>query len=135
MIRYADGKTDTILKQAVFFMSDTTIANGDNQYEKGFQDGFNRYQPTDERWAGIGAGIGNFLIPIGGLAVPIVYSFVKVSPRKIQDNEFMVSKSESYRKGYIDGASKRRRTAVWSSYGISTGAAVVGIVTLLVVTF
>lgn len=133
MIRYAGGKSDTFLKQAVAFLSDTNSLK-ENQYEKGLDDGFDRYRPTEERWAGIGAGLGNFLIP-ACIVVPIAYSVSKVSSRKIQDNQFIVSKNDSYRRGYLEGATKRRRRAVWTSYGITTGAAIAGLAGFLVLIF
>lgn len=133
MVRYAGGKSDTFLKHAVALLSDTNTLQ-ENQYEKGVDDGFERYRPTEERWVGVGAGLGNFVIP-ACIVVPIVYSVTKVPARKIQDNQYIVSKNDSYRRGYIEGATKRRRRAVWTSYGITTGAAIAGIVGFLVLVF
>lgn|GEM_PF-3066676 len=130
MIRYAGGNTDTILKQAAVLMSDSTSAYAENQYEQGLDDGLDRYRPSEERRAGIAAGIGSFIFP-ASIAVPIVYSVSKVQPPKIQDAKFIVSKNESYRRGYVDGASKRRVRAVWSSYGITIGSSVAGVVAIL----
>lgn len=129
LIRYADGKTDTILKQALLFMADSSSAYAENHYERGLDDGLERYRPTEERRAGVAAGLVSFILP--GIYVPIVYSVSKVPPRKIQDNKFIASKNESYRRGYIEGASKRRVRAVWSSYGITIGSCAAGIVALL----
>jgi hypothetical protein len=133
MVRYAGGKVDTFSKQAVALLSDTNSLQ-ENQYEKGVDDGFERYRPTEERWAGVCAAMGNFIIP-ACIVVPIVYSVTKVPARKIQDNQYIVSKNDSYKRGYLEGATKRRRRAVWTSYGITTGAAIAGLVGFVVLVF
>jgi hypothetical protein len=135
MVKYAVGKTDTFNKIRFTTEGRDTSAASREQYEMGFEDGLARYRPTGERWAGIGAGLGSFIFPAGGIVIPIVYSVSKIPPRRIEDNKFTFSNNDSYRKGYLEGAQKRRRRAVWSSYGITTGTVLAGFVALLTLTF
>ena len=135
MIRYAGGKTDTFNTKFITSGFDDTSLTGKEQYALGFGDGFNRYKPTEEHWSGVGAGIGNFIFPYGAFVIPLVYSASKVPVKKIRDEKFLTNNHESYRRGYLDGAGKRRRNAVWSAYGITTGTCVVGIGLLIYAAF
>jgi hypothetical protein len=135
MVKYAAGKTDTFNKVPLAIDGKDTSPASREQYEVGFEDGLARYRPTGERWAGVGAGLGSFLLPAAGIVVPIVYSVSKIPARRIEDNKFNFSNNDAYRKGYLEGAQKRRRRAVWSSYGITTGTVLAGFVALLTLTF
>jgi len=126
LVRYADGRTDTFNNTALVVSYDDTSADAKRQYTRGYEDGLTRYRPNRERIDGVSAGILTFVSPIA-IVVPVVYSFTKVPSRRIQDSEFTESKFESYRKGYLAGAKKRRSRAVWSAYGITTGTCAVGI--------
>ena len=131
MVRYVDGKIDTF--NAISFTLDSrfTDTNANNSYRKGYEAGYASYRVSEENLAGVAAGLGSFVLPYAAIFVPIGYSAIKVPTRKISDQRFIQNKNESYRKGYLAGASKRRRRAVWHSYGITTGTCLVGIVALL----
>ncbi|NBP05821.1 MAG: hypothetical protein EBV15_06335 [Bacteroidetes bacterium] len=135
MLKYAGGKTDTFNNTAIIPDWGDTSASAKEKYVQGFEDGLARYKPTEERWAGVGAGFGTFLLPYGAIIVPIVYSVSKVPAKQIQDIKFVQNNQESYRKGYMDGATKRRRRAVWSAYGITTGTCAAALAGLFILVF
>jgi hypothetical protein len=130
-VRYADGKVDTF--NANFFTRDSSDAdtNVNNSYQKGYEAGYTSYRVSGENTAGVLAGLGNFIVPYAAIFIPIAYTVIKVPDKNISDQRFIQNKNELYRKGYIEGATKRRRRAVWHSYGITTGTCLVGIVALL----
>lgn len=134
LVRYAGGRTDTFNNIALVVSYDDTSAESKRHYARGYEDGLTRYRPNRERVDGVSAGILTFVSPIA-IVVPVVYSFTKVPSRRIQDSEFTESKFESYRKGYLAGAKKRRSRAVWSAYGITTGTCAVGIGVLVFALF
>jgi len=134
LVRYAGGRTDTFNNIALVVSYDDTSAESKRHYARGYEDGLTRYRPNRERVDGVSAGILTFVSPIA-IVVPVVYSFAKVPSRRIQDSEFTESKFESYRKGYLAGAKKRRIRAAWSAYGITTGTCAVGIGVLVFALF
>ena len=127
LIRYANGTIDTFGLITSSTTKQDSFANDAIAYERGFADGYKGYKPTTERWVGAGAVLTAYV----GILAPIGYSLAKVQPHNVRENKFHNSKNSNYRRGYLDGASKRRRVAVWSAYGITTGA-IVGTVVLLV---
>ena len=131
LIHYANGKIDTFELLNARPSSKDSFANDAVAYEIGFEDGYRGYKPTTERWVGVGAVLTAYV----GILAPIGYSLAKVQPNNVRENKFHNSKNSNYRRGYLDGASKRRRVAVWSAYGITTGAVVVGATAILVYAF
>ena len=102
----------------IFQQTDSTTIN-QNTYQKGFKDGYKYYNPSTERIAGACF----ILMPIIGIPGSIYYSFTKVKEREVQWNyHYQQNKSEYYRSGYLAGAGKRRRVAVWSTFGGTVGA-------------
>jgi hypothetical protein len=95
-----------------------TAKQATEQYNKGFQDGFNNYQPNAERIVGVSV----LLLPMVSLPGCIYYSFKKVSEHNISDDRYLSNPNFNYRSGYLAGASKRRRVAAWSSFGGALGA-------------
>lgn len=129
LIHYANGKIDTFELLNARPSSKDSFANDAIAYEIGFEDGYRGYKPTTERLIGVGS----VFVAYVGILGPIAYSMVRMQPNNVRENKFHNSKNYHYRKGYLDGATKRRRVAVWSAYGITTGA-IVGTVVLLVYT-
>lgn len=129
MVRYTGGKVDTF--NFITQDSRSIDTNLIDLYRQGYEAGYTNYGVSAENLAGVVAGLGNFTIPYVAIFIPVAYSVIKVPAKKISDQRFIQNRSESYRKGYLAGASKRRRRAVWHSYGITTGTCLVGIVALL----
>jgi hypothetical protein len=129
MVRYASGKVDTFN----FIPQDSryTDTNLIDFYREGYEAGYTNYSVSAENLAGVVAGLGNFTIPYVAIFIPVAYTVIQVPAKKISDQRFIQNRNESYRKGYLAGASKRRRRAVWHSYGITTGTCLVGLVGLL----
>jgi hypothetical protein len=94
-----------------------TAKQATEQYNKGFQDGFNNYQPNAERIVGVSV----LLLPMVSLPGCIYYSFKKVSEKNIPDSRYQTNSNVNYRTGYVAGASKRRRVAAWSCFGGAVG--------------
>ena len=116
----SDSLNTPTLQQA-----DSTIIH-QNAYNKGFQDGYKYYNPSNERIVGACF----ILFPIVGIPGSLYYSFTKVKDREVQlSYHYRQNKSEYYRSGYLAGAGKRRRVAVWSSFGGTVGA--MGLVALM----
>lgn len=134
-VRYAGGKRDTFYSLFNLPESNDSSLSATGSYLLGVEDGLARYRPISERWAGVGAGLGTFIIPYVPIIVPIAYSACKVPERKIEDIKYTQNNSESYRKGYMDGATKRRRRAVWSAYGITTGTCAAALAGLFILVF
>lgn len=131
-IKFSNGKCDTLNK--IHRVAENSVdslyrTNSSIAYEKGFQDGFNEYRPTAERVSGVLS----VFVGIPGVIVPIAVSSTKVKARNIQNPAFVNSNSDVYRNAYLEGASKRRRQAVWSSYGITAGTAGVVAVAAIVI--
>jgi hypothetical protein len=131
LIRYANGSIDTFELLTGSMSKTDSFANDGIAYARGFADGYKGYKPTTERLVGAGAVIFAYV----GILAPIGYSMAKVQANNIREEKFHNSKNNNYRRGYLDGASKRRRVAVWSAYGITAGAVVVGATALLVIAF
>ena len=94
-----------------------TAKQATEQYNKGFQDGYNNYQPNAERIVGVSV----LLLPMVSLPGCIYYSFKKVSEHNISDDSYLSNPNFKYRSGYLAGASKRRRVAAWSCFGGAVG--------------
>ena len=122
-IHYADGRIDTIeAVKSVKESSDTIKEDYQTAYKKGFTDGYQNYQPNTERLTGVTL----LVFPFVTLPACIYFSVVKVKPSGVwKDYLYNQSKSEIYKAGYLDGASKRRRVAAWSSFGAAVGTVAV----------
>jgi hypothetical protein len=94
-----------------------TAKQATEQYNKGFQDGYNNYQPNAERIVGVSV----LLLPMFSIPGCIYYSFKKVSEHNISDDSYLSNPNLKYRSGYLAGASKRRRVAAWSCFGGAVG--------------
>lgn len=140
LIIYNDGHIDTInlmeqssLPTASTNAADTVKKDTSRGYEQGFQDGFNEYSDRRAVSNGIAAGL---IVPLAGIAVPIVYTASKIKPEKLANTKYTQSQyTDSYKAGYRDGASKRRRNQGWNGYlgglGIRTALTVIVVVALL----
>jgi hypothetical protein len=118
-IKYASGKCDTFNKPAtVSPVAPDTFGNKAGAYQQGYDDGFKKYHPVNERVVGSLS----VLAGLPGIAIPIIISTTNVKASKIKSPEFVNNTNQYYRNGYLEGASKRRRNAVWSAYGITSGA-------------
>jgi hypothetical protein len=122
-VHYADGRIDTIeLAERVKQVADTIKEDYTTSYQKGFNDGYQHYQPNTERLTGVTL----LVFPFVTLPACIYFSVVKVKPGDVmRDYKYNQSKSEIYKNGYLDGASKRRRVAAWSSFGAAVGTVAV----------
>lgn len=134
--RYAGGKTDTfnytIAAQLITAPGKRdSFASPAAAYQVGFTEGYQRYHPYQERITGAAS---VFLIYYGWIP-PLAMSMSKVKPNKINDPLFLSSRNEDYRRGYLQGASKRRREAVWSSYGIGLGVTAAAVGAIILVTY
>jgi hypothetical protein len=128
-IKYSNGKCDTFNRSKAFAEGKIidTFSNRSGAYIAGYDNGFKNYRPTAERVAGVGS----FFLGLPGIAVPIIISTNKVKAKQINDPAFTLNNNENYKSGYLEGATKRRRQAVWSSYGITCG--VVSVATIAAV--
>ncbi|MBM3920025.1 MAG: hypothetical protein FJ347_02235 [Sphingomonadales bacterium] len=117
-IVYANGKRTQISDDSVSAATSGTDQNKEEQYRKGFSDGYQHYQPQKERL--VGASV--IILPFVALPGCIYLSFKKVSDHEILDYRYQNNKNEDYRQGYLAGASKRRRVAAWSTFGGIVGA-------------
>jgi hypothetical protein len=126
-VHYADGRIDTIeLAERVKQVADTIKEDYTTSYQKGFNDGYQHYQPNTERLTGVTL----LVFPFVTLPACIYFSVVKVKPGDVmRDYKYNQSKSEIYKNGYLDGASKRRRVAAWSSFGAAVGT--IGVIGVL----
>lgn len=120
-IYYANGKRIQLAENALLSSADSA-KTAEQQYQTGFQEGYQYYQPTTER--AVGASV--ILLPFIALPGCIYYSFKKVNERDILNHRFQKNTNPDYRSGYLAGASKRRRVAAWSTFGgvVGAGAAI-----------
>lgn len=120
-IYYANGKRIQLAENALLSSADSA-KTAEQQYQTGFQEGYQYYQPHTERV--VGASV--FLLPFVALPGCIYYSFKKVNERDILNHRFQKNTNPDYRSGYLAGASKRRRVAAWSTFGgvVGAGAAI-----------
>ncbi len=116
-IYYANGKRIQLAENALLSSADSA-KTAEQQYQTGFQEGYQYYQPTTER--AVGASV--ILLPFIALPGCIYYSFKKVNERDILNHRFQKNTNPDYRSGYLAGASKRRRVAAWSTFGGVVGA-------------
>lgn len=121
-IAYVDGKRIQISDNFGSASSANTAQNSEEQYRKGFKDGYQYYQPHKERLLGASF----IVLPFVSLPGCIYLSFKKVSDHEILSYRYQNNKNVDYRNGYLAGASKRRRVAVWSTFGgvVGAGAAI-----------
>lgn len=98
-------------------------------YDKGFQDGFNTY--TNKSAMEI-CGVTTGIVGIIGIVGPIIYMTEKVKPNKINNALYTDSKDSQYKKGFINGASKRRQNYAWTGFGIGQGARILIGVALII---
>lgn len=123
-IRYAGGKTDTFsLISAVDSVRPDSFISTVAAFETGMTHGYERYKPRTESVAG---GM-SWLLTYWSWVIPLAYSTSKIKPRQIDDRQFQSSTNIYYREGYLKGAMRRRRQAVWTSYGV-TGTVIVSAV-------
>lgn len=119
-IRYSSGKFDTLYSKPLVTLGKTdSFATPGDAYNAGFKDGFANYDASDERLAGAVS----VLVGTLSIIVPIAVSITKIKPSQIKNSQFVNSKDNGYRNGYLAGAKKRRSRAVWSAYGITVGSA------------
>ena len=120
-IYYANGKRIQLAENALLSSADSA-KTAEQQYQTGFQEGYQYYQPNTER--AVGASV--ILLPFIALPGCIYYSFKKVNERDILNHRFQKNTNPDYRSGYLAGASKRRRVAAWSTFGgvVGAGAAI-----------
>jgi len=116
-IYYANGKRIQLAENALLSSADSA-KTAEQQYQTGFQEGYQNYQPNTER--AVGASV--ILLPFIALPGCIYYSFKKVNERDILNHRFQKNTNPDYRSGYLAGASKRRRVAAWSTFGGIVGA-------------
>ncbi|MFN5218639.1 MAG: hypothetical protein ACK5CL_07720 [Sphingomonadales bacterium] len=116
-IYYANGKRIQLAENALLLSADSA-KTAEQQYQTGFQEGYQYYQPNTER--AVGASV--ILLPFIALPGCIYYSFKKVNERDILNHRFQKNTNPDYRSGYLAGASKRRRVAAWSTFGGIVGA-------------
>jgi hypothetical protein len=116
-IYYANGKRIQLAENALLSSADSA-KTAEQQYQTGFQEGYQYYQPNTER--AVGASV--ILLPFIALPGCIYYSFKKVNERDILNHRFQKNTNPDYRSGYLAGASKRRRVAAWSTFGGIVGA-------------
>lgn len=116
-IYYANGKRIQLAENALLSSADSA-KTAEQQYQTGFQEGYQYYQPNTER--AVGASV--ILLPFIALPGCIYYSFKKVNERDILNHRFQKNTNPDYRSGYLAGASKRRRVAAWSTFGGVVGA-------------
>ena len=116
-IYYANGKRIQLAENALLSSADSA-KTAEQQYQTGFQEGYQNYQPNTER--AVGASV--ILLPFIALPGCIYYSFKKVNERDILNHRFQKNTNPDYRSGYLAGASKRRRVAAWSTFGGVVGA-------------
>jgi hypothetical protein len=117
-IYYANGKRIQFAENALSVSSADSAKTADQQYQTGFQEGYQYYQPNTERL--VGASV--ILLPFIALPGCIYYSFKKVTEKDVLNYRFQKNTSTDYRSGYLAGASKRRRVAAWSTFGGIVGA-------------
>jgi len=118
-IYYANGKRIQLAENALLSSADSA-KTAEQQYQTGFQEGYQNYQPNTER--AVGASV--ILLPFIALPGCIYYSFKKVNERDILNHRFQKNTNPDYRSGYLAGASKRRRVAAWSTFGGVVGAGI-----------
>ncbi|MBL7811953.1 MAG: hypothetical protein JNL57_06980 [Bacteroidetes bacterium] len=130
-IIYNTGTIDTLnpltVEQANASSPDTSEKQAEVNYQQGFKEGYQHTQAGPVVAAGIASGC---LTPYGGIAVPIILSLSKVKGTKISDPAYTQSKSPAYKEGYLKGAGRKRRTAIWSGYGGTVGV-IAGAIILL----
>jgi len=123
IVKYNTGSTDTITNsnpkpaQQQVGTADT-FKTGTDAYYQGVEDGRREYDATTET---VCSG-GSAFIPFG-IITPIIYSATDVKPAKIKNTKFLESKNNSYKEGFVVGASKKRTARAWTSF-CATGSSV-----------
>lgn len=127
IIIYSTGSIDTITKKATASARTDSFNTGTEAYFQGVQDGRIEYDATNETLCSVGS----VCIPLVGIVTPIYYSTTDVKPEKIKTAKYQSSNNNSYKEGYIVGASKKRRASAWKGYCITSGGGLILYFTLL----
>lgn len=125
-IVYNSGTIDTInpVKKPEVLYSDSTggpdsLRTGQKKgYDAGYYDG---YSDFDEKGPRNCSGVAGGLCGLPGIIAPVVYSFSSIKPATIHYPNYINNTDPAYRRGYVEGASKRRRQMAWGGYGVGVG--------------